>query len=64
MFRVTTPSPEVGPLQKHLNATYYTLRWGLGLIAIVFPVVLLAELAAVDGFRLRLPARPRTLLTP
>lgn len=53
MFKVTTPSPEVGPLQKHLNATYYTLRWGLGLIAIAFPVVLVAGGALYIGTSLQ-----------
>ena len=33
-------SPGAGDIQKHLNATYHTLRWGLGWIAVAFPFVL------------------------
>lgn len=40
MFTVTAPAAEPTPLQKHLAATYFTLRWGLGAIAVVFPLLL------------------------
>lgn len=29
-----------GPLQRHVSATYYTLRWGVALLAVAFPFAL------------------------
>ncbi len=35
-----TKQPSDGPIQKHVSATYYTLRWGLAALGIAFPFVL------------------------
>lgn len=39
MFR-EVQTPIEGPLQKHLSATYYTLRWGVATIAALLPFFL------------------------
>jgi len=33
-------TPVDGPLTKHVSATYYTLRWGVATIAVLFPLFL------------------------
>lgn len=40
MLTVTAPETEPSPLQEHLAGTYFTLRLGLGLIAVAFPILL------------------------
>lgn len=40
MLTVTAPEAEPSRLQRHLAATYFTLRLGLGVIAVAFPVLL------------------------
>lgn len=42
MFKQPGKTPAVSEIQKHVSGTYFAVRLGLGLIAIAFPVVLVA----------------------
>jgi hypothetical protein len=35
-----TDQPVDGPLQRHISATYYTLRWGVAALGVLFPIAL------------------------
>lgn len=40
MLRELARPADNNPIQKHVSATYYTLRWGVAAIAFFFPIVL------------------------
>ena len=40
MLTVTGDQPEPSPLQRHFAATYFSLRLGFGIIAVLFPFLL------------------------